>query len=79
MTHPILSRIPILRNFVDERFLEHRRRSTSTAGIIGCLVAVGLFEYRLICQHFISWELFAVVSTMAAVKVSMMLWYRFND
>ena len=27
MTHPILSRIPILRKFVDERFLEHRRRS----------------------------------------------------
>ena len=27
MTHPIFNRIPILRKFVDELFLEHRRRS----------------------------------------------------
>ena len=79
MTHPILSRTPILRAFVDERFLDHRLRSSSLAGIVACLVAVCIFEYRLIFQHFISWDLFAVVCTMAAVKVAMMLWYRFKD
>ena len=39
MTHPILSRVPILGKFVDERFLDYRRRSTSLAGIFcraGC-------------------------------------------
>jgi hypothetical protein len=79
MTHPIFSRIPILGKTIDERCLEHRRRSTSLAGILGCLVAGGLFEYRLIHDHILSWDLFVVILTMAAVKVTMMLWYRFND
>ena len=35
MTHPVLSRIPILKKFVDERFLDHRRRSSSIAGFTG--------------------------------------------
>jgi len=78
MIHPILSRIPILRKFVDERFLEHRRRSTSLAGI-ACLMAVALFEYRLFVNHIVSWDLLAVASAMAVVKIAMMLWYRCID
>ena len=78
MTHP-LSKVPILGKFVDERFLEHRRRSTSMAGIFGALLAVALFEFRLFHDHVISWDLFSVLLLMVAVKMSMMLWYRFND
>ena len=78
MTHP-LSRVPLLGKFVDERFLEHRRRSTSVAGLTGALLAAGLFEYRLFHDHTISWDLLSVVALMVAVKMSMMLWYRFND
>ena len=79
MTDHILSKVPILGKFVDERFLEHRRRSTSVAGLTSCIVAVCIFEYRLIFQQLISWDLFAVVSIMALVKIAMMLWYRFKD
>lgn len=79
MTGRFLARIPLLCGFVDERFLEHRRRSTSLAGIAGCLVAGALFEYRLIRYHVISWELMAVLVAMALVKLSMMAWYRFID
>ena len=78
MTHPILSRVPFFGKFVDERFLEHRRRSTSLAGIMAALVAVALFEYRLFHDRFISWDLLAVLFTMIVVKISMMIWYRFN-
>lgn len=78
MTHPILSHIPFFGKFVDERFLEHRRRSTSLAGIIGALVAAGLFEYHYFHDHFISWDLLAVLCTMVMVKLSMMTLYRFN-
>jgi protein-S-isoprenylcysteine O-methyltransferase Ste14 len=74
----VLSRIPILAKFVDERFLDHRRRSTSAGGIVAVLVAVGLFEYRYFHDHFISWDLIAVAFTMVIVKLCMMLWYRFN-
>jgi hypothetical protein len=79
MTHPILSRIPILGRFVDERFLEHRRRSTSLAALVGILVAGGLFEYRLIFQHVLSWDLLTVLAVMALVKLAMMAWYRLTD
>ena len=78
MTHP-LSKVPFLGQFVDERFLEHRRRSTSVGGICGALLAVTLFEYHIFHDHVIRWELFSVVALMVAVKISMMLWYRFND
>jgi hypothetical protein len=78
MTHP-LSRVPLLGKFVDERFLEHRRRSTSVAGLAGALLAAALFEYRLVHDHVISWDLLSVVGLMVVVKMSMMVWFRFND
>ncbi len=79
MTHPILSRIPLFGKFVDERFLEHRRRSTSMAGIVGGLVALLLFEYRIFHDHIISWDLLAVALAMVTAKLSLMIWYRFKD
>jgi hypothetical protein len=79
MTHPILSRIPILRAFVDERFLEHRRRSSSIAGFATLLIAGVLFEYRIFVSHIISWDLLAVIATFAVVKMSSFFWYRLND
>jgi len=78
MSHP-LSKIPVLGKFVDERFLEHRRRSTSMAGIAGALVAVVFFEYHLIHDHSIRWELFLVVLVMVVVKITLMVWYKFHD
>ena len=78
MTHHVLSRLPILGKFVDERFLEYRRRSTSIGGIVGGLVAIGLFEYRLFHDHQFTWDLVAVVLTIVTVKLSLMFWYRFN-
>jgi len=79
MTHPILSRIPFCGKFIDERFLEHRRRSTSLMGIIGALVAVSIFEFRFFHDHIVSWDLLVVLVAMAVVKLSMMIWYRIND
>jgi hypothetical protein len=79
MTHPILSRIPFLSTLVDERFLEHRRRSSSTAGFATLLVAGALFEYRIFVNHIISWDLVAVIVTFAIVKMSLFCWYRFHD
>ncbi len=78
MSPHILSRVPILGRFVDERFLDYRRRSSSAAGIVAALVAVGLFEYRYFHDHFISWDLLAVAVSMVIVKMSMMVWFRAN-
>jgi hypothetical protein len=79
MTAHFLSKVPILGKFVDERFLEHRRRSTSMAGIVSLLVTGCLFEYRFFVSHILSWDLLALICTFAVVKFSMMAWYRFMD
>ncbi len=79
MTHPILSRIPILGKFVDERFLEHRRRSSSIAGIIAACLAVILFEYRFFWDHIWSWDPFTLALTFVLIKMSLFTWFRFKD
>lgn len=72
-------KIPIVGAVIDERFLNHRLRSTSLAGIIGACVAVGLFEYRYFFNHVWSWDLLAVAGTFVLVKVGVLTWYRFTD
>lgn len=64
---------------IDERFLTHRLRSTSYAGMAGAVVAVGLFEYRYFAQHRLDGALLAVACTMVAVKLALMVWYHFTD
>jgi hypothetical protein len=71
--------VSILNRLVDERFLSHRRRSTSLAGILGGELAVVLFAYRYFVDHIWSWDLFAVVLTIVVVKLSLITWYLVTD
>lgn len=68
-----------LNRLVDERFLEHRRRSTSYAGIIGGVLAILLFAYRFYVNHIWSWDLLAVGLTFVVVKMLCMTWYYLTD
>ncbi len=61
-------KIPVVSKVIDERFLSHRRRSTNLGGMIGGVVAIGLFAYRYYIDHFWSWELFIVAITIVVVK-----------
>jgi len=70
---------PILGNAVDERFLMHRLKSTSIAGVVAGTVAMGLFAYRYYTAHVWSWDLLSVGLTMAAVKWGLMLWFHWTD
>jgi hypothetical protein len=79
MTHSILSRIPFLRAIVDERFLEHRRRSTSVAGFTAFFAAIAFVGYRYFYSHAWNWDLLAVVLLFVVVKMAIFAWYRFND
>jgi hypothetical protein len=74
-----MMRIPIFAKVVDERFLNHRLRSTSLAGIVGGILAIVLFEYRYLVNHVWSWDLLAVALTIVAVKLAAMAWYLFTD
>jgi len=71
--------IPILGTRIGERFLNHCLRSTSLAGIVGGLAAIGLFAYRYYVNHVCSWDLFAVAITIVVVKLAAMTWYRLRD
>ena len=71
--------IPIVGRAVDERFLNHRLRSTSLAGIIGGVLASLLFAYRYYASGIWSWDLFTVAVTIAGVKLAAMAWYRLTD
>jgi hypothetical protein len=55
--------IPIIGK-IDERFLDHRLRSTSLAGIIGGVVGIALFLYHYYANHVWSLDLFTVVMTI---------------
>jgi hypothetical protein len=71
--------VPILGKVIDERFLTHRLRSTSIAGVIGGVVATGLFAYRYYVDHRWSWDLLAVSLMIVVVKLSVLTWYRLAD
>jgi hypothetical protein len=59
---------------IDERFLAHRRRSTSIAGQAAVTLAICLFAWRFYIDHIWSWDLLAVGLTAVLVKLSVMLW-----
>ena len=72
-------KIPFLGLLVDERFLTHRLRSTSLAGLAGGTLALCLFAYRYYHDHRWSWDLFAVGAVVVIVKLTALIWYRLTD
>ncbi len=72
-------KVPSLGRAIDERFLNHRLRSTSIAGIAGAWLALGLFAYRYYVNHVVIWELLAVGVTVAVVKMALMAWFLTTD
>ena len=71
--------MPRLSQFIDERFLRQRLRSTSTGGLAGVTLALGLFLFRLYHDHVVSWDLFAVGMVTVVVKYAVFFWLRKND
>jgi hypothetical protein len=72
-------KFPVLGRAIDERFLTHRLRSTSIAGIVGGALALGLFAYRYYIQHIWSRDLLVVGVTIVAVKLIAMAWFYWTD
>ena len=72
-------KLPLIGNTLDERFLSHRLRSTSLAGVIGGVAAILLFAYRFYVNHFWSWDLFAIAMTIVCVKLGAVTWYRMTE
>ena len=64
---------------IDERFLAHRRQSTSIAGIVGGVLSICLFEWRYFVNHVWSWDLLAIPLTFVTLKLALLAWFRFTD
>lgn len=71
--------IPILGDQIDERFLTHRLKSTSLAGVVGGLLASGLFVWQFFTYDVARWDLLAVAVTIALVKLAGLAYYRLVD
>jgi uncharacterized membrane protein YhhN len=74
-----LKKVPILGKLIDERFLNHRLRAQRVAGLAGFLMADVLFGYRYFANHVRSWDLLAVVLTVATVYFVLITWYLFTE
>jgi hypothetical protein len=71
--------VKLLARLFDERFLAHRQRSTSIAGIFSAVAAVVLFEYRFFVNHVANWDLAAIGVSFVVIKMSLMVWYAVRD
>lgn len=72
-------KLPLIGVEVDERFLAHRRRSTSNAGIASAVLALLLFLWYDLVRHDLRWDLLAVGLAFVVVKLVLLAWYRFTD
>ena len=66
--------VTLLARVFDERFLRHRLRSTSIAGIAGGCLAGALFLWHYYVENVLHWELVAILATMVVVKWAVMAW-----
>ena len=65
--------------FVDERFLKHRLRATSTAGIASAALALLIFLYRYYHDHVFRVDLLVVGLVFVVLKYVLLFWYRRTD
>lgn len=60
----------------DERFIMHRYYSTRIAMIVGIVMIVAWFNYELIVNDLIRWDLAIIAGAMAITKIMAMLYLR---
>ena len=60
----------------DERFIMHRYYSTRISMIIGIMLIVAWFNYELIVNNLLRWDLAIIAGAMAITKLLAMLYFR---
>ena len=64
---------------IDERYLMHRLRSTSLAGVVGAVLMGVWFLYQLYGKQVHRWDLLVILGAMALVKLGAILYFRLTD
>jgi hypothetical protein len=60
----------------DERFILHRYYSSRLALVVGMLALAIWFNYELIANHRLHWDLAAIAGVMAVTKLAAMIYYK---
>jgi len=63
----------------DERFIMHRLQSSRFALIVMVLVTAVWFEYDLLVNEQIRWDLFIILSASALAKLGSMVYFRLKQ
>jgi hypothetical protein len=64
---------------IDERFIQHRYKSTSHAAVVAGLL-LAFFSLRDFYTHgVVRWDLAATMGSMALTKIVALVYYRLND
>ena len=68
--------IPFLfgRGELDERFINHRYRSTRAGLVAGLLAMFACFNYDYLANDTLRWDYLIILVVMAAVKVATMIY-----
>ncbi len=64
---------------IDERYILHRYKSTSFAGIACAMMVIGLFAWSYFTEHVFRTDLFVVATATAVIKLGFLAWYRLRD
>jgi ABC-type phosphate/phosphonate transport system permease subunit len=64
---------------MDERYLMHRLRSTSLAGIVGAVAIGSWILYQFYAKDIFRWDLFGILMLIGLVKIGAMIYYRRTD
>ena len=78
MTLNFLCKLPIIRDFIDERYHVYRRRALGFGGAAGALSGIAVFEYRIFADKIVNWDLMIAPTVMLAVTLTLMVWYFFR-
>lgn len=63
----------------DERFIMHRYQSSRVALIVMVLMTVVWFEYELMVNDRIRWDLMIILSVSMVSKLATMIYYRLKQ
>lgn len=74
-----MSLLGFFRDDIDERFVLHRYKSTSHAGVLAALIMAAWFWYDWIENDVTRYDFLIVLCSMAVFKLGFMTWYHFRD
>jgi hypothetical protein len=69
----------MMKKILDERYVLHRYKATSHAGVVMAVLTGGWFLYNQLSTHVYRWDLVAILGAGAVTKLIAMIYYRTHE